>query len=240
MEYISRGMAFLSIVDICMLVVLRRRYYNRILENEMLKLQLREERDNYTRINEVYEECRVMRHDLKHYLSIILGLITTGECKKAEALITDMIGRKVFAPVIYYQSSNVINAVLNDKQAVCRSAGIDISLVVSGEVPPRYEIDIAIILANLLDNAIAAQNMVDGGKIWLEMYQQKGMYYIVVKNKISKSVLTSNPRLRTTKSDKERHGLGIVGIELRVRRMDGCYCKYEEGSIFVSYITIPF
>lgn len=240
MEYISRGMAFFGIVDVCVLMVLRKQYYDTILENKILKIQIQEERNNYRKINEIYEECRIMRHDLKHYLVIILNLIMCGECKKAEALIVDLVGRRTSAPMIYYQSSNVINAVLNDKQAVCRTAGIDICFAISGKAPTRHEVDIAVILANLLDNAIAAQDLLDDGKIWLEMYQQKGMYYIIVKNKVSKSVLASNPKLMTTRSDKNGHGFGVISIESRVRRMDGCYCKYEEGNVFVSYIVIPF
>lgn len=32
--------------------------------------------------------------------------------------------------------------------------------------------------------------------------------------------------------------MAFFDIELKVQRMDGCYCRYEEGDVFVSHIAI--
>ncbi len=240
MGYISVTVMVLVIVNICVLVVIQNRKRHNIAKNDILKLRLKEEQNMYHKINELYEESRIMRHDLKHYLAIILGMIINEEYKDAEDYIIDFIGRRVNTPIVYYQGSSAINAVLNDKYSVCKNKSIDIQLIVSGNVPKEHELDIAIILANLLDNAIEAQRPLENKKIWVSMVAHKGMYYIIVRNRVSCSVLNSNFRLHTTKQDKKRHGLGINSVIYLVHNMDGYYQRYEEQDTFTTYISIPF
>lgn len=240
MGYISVTVMILVIVNICVLVAIQNRKRHNIAKNDILKLRLQEEQNMYHKINELYEESRLMRHDLKHYLAVVLGMIINGEYTDAEDFIIDVIGRKVNTPVVHYQGSSAINAVLNDKQSVCKNKSIDLQLIVSGDVPKRHELDIAIILANLLDNAIEAQGSLEDKRIWVSMAAHKGMYYIIVRNRISGSVLNSNFGLHTTKQDKGKHGLGISSIICLVRNMDGYYQRYEEQDIFTTFISIPF
>lgn len=240
MGYISVTVMILVIVNICVLVAIQNRKLHNIAKNDILKLRLQEEQNMYHKINELYEESRLMRHDLKHYLAVVLGMIINGEYTDAEDFIIDVIGRKVNTPIVHYQGSSAINAVLNDKQSVCKNKSIDLQLIVSGNVPKRHELDIAIILANLLDNAIEAQGPLEDKRIWVSMVAHKGMYYIIVRNRISGSVLNSNFGLHTTKQDKGKHGLGISSIICLVRNMDGYYQRYEEQDIFTTFISIPF
>lgn len=240
MGYISVTVMILVIVNICVLVAIQNRKLHNIAKNDILKLRLQEEQNMYHKINELYEESRLMRHDLKHYLAVVLGMIINGEYTDAEDFIIDVIGRKVNTPIVHYQGSSAINAVLNDKQSVCKNKSIDLQLIVSGNVPKRHELDIAIILANLLDNAIEAQGPLEDKRIWVSMVAHKGMYYIIVRNRISGSVLNSNFGLHTTKQDKGKHGLGISSIICLVRNMDGYYQRYEEQDVFTTFISIPF
>ncbi len=240
MGYISVTVMILVIVNICVLMAIQNRKRHNIAKNDILKLRLREEQNMYHKINGLYEESRIMRHDLKHYLVIILGMIINEEYKAAEDFIIDIIGRRINTPIVHYQGSSAINAVLNDKYSVCKNKSIDVQLIVSGSVPKAHESDIAIILANLLDNAIEAQCTLEDKKIWVSMVEHKGMYYIIVRNRISDSVLNKNFGLHTTKQDKRKHGLGINSIIYLVHNMDGYYQRYEEQDIFTTFISIPF
>ncbi len=238
--YIGIVIALLVIFDAIFLYIYRKRERNKWIENDLLKLQLEHERSMHQKINDVYEESRIIRHDLKHYLSVVLGLLINEEYDEARELIIKIIGRGAGTKVVRYQGSNVINAVLNDKQNMCDNMGIDLMIAISGGIPESKELNIAIILANLLENGIEAQSRVQNKKIWLNIMEQKGMLYIVVKNTIAEPVLENNPELKTTKADKTRHGFGISSVKELVKTMDGSFQQNEENGTFMSYISLPF
>ena len=62
--------------------------------------------------------------------------------------------------------------------------------------------NVAILLSNLLDNAMEAAEKAELRKVQLEMYEEKGMYYIDIINTVNASVLHHNPKLQSTKKDK--------------------------------------
>ena len=67
----------------------------------------------------------------------------------------------------------------------------------------------SILISNLLDNAIEGCNGADTPMIELIISRQKTFLYIIVKNTISDSVLSANPRLATSKVNKSAHGFVI-------------------------------
>ena len=62
---------------------------------------------------------------------------------------------------------------------------------------------------------------------------------IVVKNKVSESVLKSNPELKTSKEDKENHGKGVARIRQITEQYNGLCDFYEEDGFFVACAFIP-
>ena len=140
---------------------------------------------------------------------------------------------------VYYTSDNTLNAVLNNKLDTCNEKHISLDVKISASIPEDKSIDICVILSNLLDNAIRAQQNIDKKHITVKMYSQNDMIYLVVSNHIKESVLRDNPKLETTKEDKATHGLGLKSIKRRVSDMDGMYKISEKGDSFTTTITIP-
>ncbi|MDO5127395.1 MAG: GHKL domain-containing protein [Eubacteriales bacterium] len=239
MVYISIAIGILIILDVFFLILIKRKLVRQEMEQKIMEISMREEQNLYKRINDIYEDCRIMRHDVKHYLTVLLGLIINEEYEDAKHLIIDVVGNDFRGSYVRYMGSNVINAVLNEKLNRCNENGISMELVVSGEVPKQSELNLAIITANLIDNAIEFEKNETQKQIWVELVQHKGMYSLTVRNHISDSVLKTNPKLSTTKSDKMTHGLGVGSIKKLVKRMDGIYQCYEENKMFTSYISIP-
>ena len=239
MGCISVTIILLIIFDALLLVYMNRKIYRKKMASKILDVSVHEEQNLYQKINEMYKDSQIMRHDVKHYLTVVLGLIRNEEYEEAKKQLIDILGTEFRGKFVYYQSSNVVNAVLNDKRSYCEDHKISFDLVASGDVPGYCEMDIAIILANLLDNAIEASTT-GHDEIYVELLQNKGMYSVMVKNSISQSVLQANSKLVSSKYDADNtHGFGIKSIKKLANRLDGTYQYYEEHGYFVSYVSIP-
>ncbi len=225
------------LIAICVHLYVKSYFYES--ENEILQAQLQQEKSTYTNINEVYEQARIMNHDVKHYLSVVLGLLENEEYEEAKRQIIDLVGERLTLDMVQYASNSTINAVLNEKLMRAKSGDIRLEMKVSGQVPNDSEMDVAVILANLLDNAMEAVQNQGDRRIELDMYELKGMYYIIVRNTINNSVLQSNPELSTTKEQREQHGIGLNSVRYLVKRMDGSFQMREDNGWFLSYVSFP-
>ena len=208
-------------------------------QNAILQIQLKQEQSTYTKVNEIYEQARMMNHDIKHYLSVVLGLLENKEYEEARQQIIDLVGNRMKLDMVQYVASSAINAVLNEKLVWARNANVNMELKVSGMIPSDMEMDVAIILANLLDNAIEAVHEQEDKRVELDMYELKGMYYVTVRNTIHNSILQNNPAMDTTKDEKEKHGIGLNSVRYLVKRMDGSFQMREENGWFLSYVSFP-
>jgi len=77
---------------------------------------------------------------------------------------------------------------------------------------------------------------------YIEDYTQEleqGSHTIIVRNRIENSVLEENAELKTTKSDKECHGIGIQSIKEIVTRYNGMMEYYEKDMWFTASIWLP-
>lgn len=98
----------------------------------------------------------------------------------------------------------------------------------------------AILLSNLLDNAIEAEKLqTEKQQIALKMFVYKDSMNIIVENYIEESVLQKNPNLKTSKHDKKGHGIGIDSVKELVRRENGTIAFFEENGNFVAHVMIP-
>lgn len=210
------------------------RDYQTRMQNRILRLQLQEEQNMYEKVNSIYEQTRILNHDLKHYLTVVLGLLVNENYEEAKQKVIELIGNRMEIAMVLYTASDCINAVLNDKLLACRKKDIDLRIQVSGTVGENQDLHVAIILANLLDNAIEAAEKNGSRTVILDMYEIKGMYTIVVKNQIRSSVLKANPKLSTTKRNKVMHGYGLKSVKFLLHELEGKLVLDEEDGWFIS------
>ncbi|MBP3620926.1 MAG: GHKL domain-containing protein [Lachnospiraceae bacterium] len=209
------------------------------LENERLRSFISEEEQNIRRIEELYESSKIIRHDLKHYSVMISNYLKEERYDEIQQFLDSTVEEGLNNSTVYYTSDNTLNAVLNNKLTICKEKHIPIDVKISASIPENKSIDICVILSNLLDNAIRAQQDINKKLITVKIYSQNDMLYLVVSNHIEGSVLRDNPKLETTKDDKVTHGLGLKSIKKRVSDMDGMYKISEKGDSFTTTITIP-
>ena len=130
---------------------------------------------------------------------------------------------------------------INEKALLCKDKEIGFDIKISAAAEEAHELDIAVMLSNLLDNAVEAQEKLDKESkkyISLNIFSYQNKYCILVKNTIFRSVLENNPGFFTDKADMSLHGIGMKSIEDTVEKYNGYVEKYEEDGMFCVHIMI--
>lgn len=117
---------------------------------------------------------------------------------------------------------SALGAVVNSKLSEAKNLNIQTKCIIQNELDDIDELDLAILLANLLDNAIEAcvQNK-DTSDILLKIWCDSGFHCMELSNTIESDVLLNNPNLKTSKKDSEVHGIGLQTIKDIVSQNNG-------------------
>lgn len=210
------------------------------LENVMLTEQMKRQQANVLKIEADYYKARKLRHDINRSLGIYIRLLEEGRVDEVISTMKSTVGEMPADKVIYLSANNIISAVLNEKMGICRNHEIEFGVQLTAEIDKEREMDIAIMLSNLLDNAI--ENQLDGrlgAKIFVSIFDQNGMYNVVVKNTTRETVLGKNPQLVTQKSDELYHGIGLKSVKDTVEKYDGIIDFDETRGQFTVHAAIP-
>lgn len=226
---------------------LLKKYDGLFSENEELKYELSEIKvntDNIEKqdeeIHKLHESMRSIKHDMKNHLMVTLSYLNDGDTEAAKTYISGILN-KLNAIHSYIETGNsLLNHILNDKLTAAREKNIDIKAEVENLAFAKMEsMDFSALFSNMLDNAIEASLGEESPEIVVKVAIAREYETIVVKNRISSSVLEANPDLNTTKEDSENHGRGISQIRSITGRYNGMCDFYEEDGYFVSCAFIP-
>lgn len=208
------------------------------LRYSIIELRIIEQEKNLVEMKRSWDEIRKIKHDMKNYIECAAMLLHSGKATEAGTYLNSLLESKInFGSQIITTKSDAINAVLSNKLTICMNEDIKLSYEITGSVEAIPEVDLSILLANVMDNAIEASlKLEEGREILLKIYDEKNYLVILVGNHITDSVLTNNPRLLTTKKDKKHHGLGSLSINDVVYKYNGMISRYEEKEKF--YVDI--
>ena len=213
-----------------------------VLENTLLKQQIKFDEANSEEIKRKYEQLHKMRHDFNNTLSMIHSLNDSGKGEQINRLISEYqqsTKRDIVRTVT--TDNDYINAIVNSKISDAKSEGIEIVLSIIQHIGEVNTMAICSLLGNMFDNAIeACKKCHDDKKIILDISKRNGGLEILMKNTISSSVLKDNPELITSKADKENHGYGTKIINEIAERNHGIADFYESGDMFCCHVIVSF
>lgn len=205
-------------------------------ENELLRLSLKQQSEMIDKIKVQYDNLSELRHNYIHELAYIQGVLYEKNYDKLNEYLKEKLSSEKLKGYNYIFTSNkVIDSVINYKFSIAEQKGISVVCTLTAEIPETFEHDVSIILANLLDNAIEASEKIVNIKseIILNISEISGYYSILVKNRISSSVISENKLFRTTKDDKQHHGYGLKTIKMITEAHNGMIDIYEKDGFFV-------
>ena len=156
---------------------------------------------------------------------------------EAQKYVEDVLNTKLQPEGVYMTGDEILDAVLNHCDGICRQKQITFRTEISAHLP-EGQMEFAIALLNLLENAIEAEELEEDKLIELQIYESAGLLLVTVRNRISQSVMENNPELRTRKADASLHGLGRKSVKKLIRDMEGSFYEEERNGFFISNIVV--
>lgn len=207
-------------------------------ELAILEIQLHEQAERMNEINNMYSEVLQIRHDIKKCVNCAGVLLKQGKYSEAENYLNEIYSERLGTIKEYVVlKSGVVSAVINSKLSECKRKNISIETSISECTEGFSEIDISILLANLLDNAIeACMKLSDGKYLSFHMSLYMGYLRIVMKNSVDSSN-AGNIRF-TTKPDRKNHGFGIKTITEISEKYNGMHDFRFVGNEFIADIWL--
>ena len=184
-------------------------------------------------ITEKNNKMRKIKHELKNSGIQIQKLISQGKLEDAEKMIASITNVNLGEDTQYVKlKHNMLETIINNKLTVCGRENIDIQTYDVSDIETELygisEQEMCTIISNLLDNAIESCIKYNGDKfISLKILHEKEYILINVINTTSKTKVNYNgSALKTSKEDKENHGLGTQIINDIAYKYNG-NVKYE-------------
>lgn len=196
---------------------------------EALSVQMQMQRGEYEDICKRMELGRTYRHDMRHHLMALGGLAKRGDTEGVSRYLGNLNSQLASLEKETYCENSAINAVLASyigkaKEAHC---AVTASIHLPGEIP-MDEMDVCMVLANALENAVNACREID-----------KESRYILLKAELAEgrklTVSVQNPCKTPLSFDadgfpivpkREGHGIGLKSIDAITRKYQGVF-RYE-------------
>ncbi|MBQ7714733.1 MAG: GHKL domain-containing protein [Clostridia bacterium] len=241
----------LSLVVLCLVAIniaayalmIRISKGNRLkVENAIIKQQYEGQTQLVKEITAQYDNISKIRHDFKNTLGIVDSLIQSGKIQEASEYISDCSGSYQNNVLKINTHNDYLNAIVNYKCAKAREEDIEVSVCTISDVVFPDNIDLCNLLGNMFDNAIqAAKDCSSSRKIMLDINSEHSALNISMLNTVEKPVMIENPKLITTKKDKELHGFGTKIIRELAEKYNGSVDFYDtsDGQFCCSVILYP-
>lgn len=134
----------------------------------------------------------------------------------------------------------MLDAVLSVKFSRCKELDIRTFSMIEGKFTHIDNFHMIMLLLNILDNAIEASCREESERRINVVLRRKEEYIsILVENKITASVLETNPDLKTTKEEARKHGIGMEEIRDITKAADGLMEVYEKNGFFCLLVLLP-
>ncbi len=238
-----------GLLRICLVLVLMPLTYLTIFHSLWRQMKMYEnsrqmelQRRNYEAVCQKMELGRIYRHDMRHHLAVLEGMLLQGDADSGLQYVHTLSNglQELTCPA---QCANAaVNAVLTAYIVQASNAGCAVETALDlPESLPFEEPDLCIVLANALENAIhACQSLPeDARRIRLELALTDNQRLIVVVQNSSLPVAFGANGLPVA-APREGHGLGLPSIQSVVNRHGGLLrCHWEDGIFTLRAVLIP-
>ncbi|AOT71823.1 sensor histidine kinase [Geosporobacter ferrireducens] len=221
-----------------------------LMEYELHTRQLQEQLERQIRHYKSYqrytESFRAFKHDYKDMMASVKTLIKNHENEKAVKLIDDIHDTMQKSVLVHktYSNNVLLDAVLQDAANTCEENHIRFSSFIYLPLDMILsELHIIRIFANVLNNAIEACCKVPALERFIEITSSGNQDWtmIEVANSFNGEVILAGEELKTTKKNKDFHGLGLNIIKDIIESMGGLVWidADQDKRVFTIKLHIP-
>lgn len=211
---------------------------NEILNKLMLEKELEKTKEQFKFYEASNEAMSILRHDMKNIMIVLRQLIENKEYDEARAYINENFKIIEHSSTLIITGYSIIDCVLNSYASVIKEKRIQfVSQINKLHLHLFSEIDIAVMLGNMLSNAIENVSKIVP-YIELKIDANPDFLIITIENTVDTDILAENPDLATTKTNPEYHGFGIKSIANIAKKYDGSVQFFQSNGVFYCVVEI--
>ena len=204
---------------------------NILIENEQLKSQ----ELYYKLLEEKFNNSRLFIHDFKKHINLINELIKKDDYKGINEYISELYEEIKTDENLVITGNQLIDLIINTNKETLKQYDISIKHDVRiKNIDTIKTIDFNIVFSNLLDNAIESCIKDDGHFIKIKLDIINDLIILKVINPCNQY----DQNIKTTKSNEDYHGLGILNVKRISYKYKG-YTKFSydnEYNIFTATV----
>lgn len=241
--------AYIMVSFICIILLIlgineemNRLYYK--WSNECMSEQLERQLKYYHKLEELNKETRAIKHDMHNHMLIIKSLAQQGQLHKLEQYIAEMEQTTERLGYMVHTGNSIVDAILNDKLQIAKEKNIQMEYEV--RLSSQFaldDMDLCVIFANSLDNAIEACEKIEDGRvkrIQMKAVCDRGYFFYNIKNTANGRVeIDQKKEIPTNKKDSINHGFGLANIKKSVQKNNGNINIISKEEEFYLEIDIP-
>ncbi len=125
-----------------------------------------------------YEQTKSFRHDIKNHLSVLDGLLRSGELEESREYLKKLKAVSESLSFPYQTGNSVVDILLGEKLGLAKEIAAEVSLLLPKPCGID-DFDLCVLFSNALDNAITACRASDGAKAIRISGKQQGDFYML-------------------------------------------------------------
>lgn len=244
---ISRFLEILSILALIFLLISNAmifyivdKQYELISSKEKLKMSevlLENQKQYYEDVFQSQQEIRKTRHDLKNIFIALTGVLNTGNTVECKKIIQNKLDELEQYIDFSNEADNMLDSILYSKTKEAQNQNVSLNIKKSLNRPILIDnLDLAVLVANILDNAIEAASIVNQSRtVKFSILTEQDSLIILSKNTTANTSV--NPNMKTTKKDKKHHGFGLMSIKSITEKYAGSYnLEYDNGLVIATAV----
>ncbi|MBQ8401994.1 MAG: sensor histidine kinase [Clostridia bacterium] len=221
---------FAAVYDFVMQIVRRNA------EIQALALQNRYANEHAEHLRRSLDETRTMRHEMHHHIDALQGMIAGGDMTRAADYIRSLGGDFCAEPTRYTDHA-LINALVSSCAQKAKILGAEFEASV--QVPEVIDIDdtdLAVLLSNMIDNALEAVVQVPDKKdrrlhLTAAIFENTGLFISCTNTFAEERKVDDEGNLLSTKAE-EGHGLGLKAMHRVAEKYNNILLPEIEGNTF--------
>lgn len=208
------------------------------------KRQMERQRQDYNALCQKMELGRIYRHDMRHHMRIVENMLQQNDNAGARQYIQELSGRLQEISKNLWTNNPAINAVLSAYIPPAEQEGCQIKADVNipAELPYK-EMDLCVITANALENAIQACRRNPADQRWLNVrldLSDNQRFMLAISNACPQPVKFARDGLPVRSKPTEGHGIGLRSMKKIADRYGGLLrCEWADGVFQLNIVLFP-
>ncbi len=238
----AAGLFFINIL-VFALFARSQRSAEQLRQYELQRKQDEMQSRSIERLESSYTRMRELRHDMQNQLVVLNSLVETEKYDELKAYIKTMMNTVDEAAFMTISGQSAVDAILNDKLAAAHKNKVATSFEIAkldGELFAE-PMDLCIILANALDNALeACAKIPEGEEKYIKLKIAKTDDYIVIScaNPVAAAPKQVNGSFVSDKKDGMNHGFGLRSIIDTAKKYHGEHMTRCADGVFTIIVKL--